>query len=83
MATTTTFEIHTVCDNCGQVIKRERVDEATFTALVEYSDPAVEEQDYEDRTLVEEGDLISEEEERPVEIFIRHRPVCSHCEGSP
>lgn len=78
-----TYEIHTVCDNCGRLMKREPVDAATFTALVAQAEPAIEEQDYEDRTVVDEGDLISEEEERLVEVFIQHEPVCSHCAASP
>lgn len=76
------YEIHTVCDNCGQVIKREAVDAATFAALVAQAEAAVEPPDDEDRTLVDEGDLISEEGEHPIEVFIQHEPVCSHCVGS-
>jgi hypothetical protein len=77
------FEIHTVCDNCGRLIKRQVVDAATFAARVAQAEPAVEELDYEDRTLLGDGDLIMEEEQHPVEVFIQHEPGCGHCAGRP
>jgi hypothetical protein len=79
----TTYEIHTLCDNCGLVAGRERVDEAMFFTLVQQSDPGVGEQDDEESSLADEGDLISEEQDLPVEVFVQHVPVCSHCQESP
>lgn len=78
----TAYEVHTLCDNCGQVTTRERVDEVTFFTLVQQAEPMIGEQEDEDRPLADEGDLTSEEQDRPVEVFVQHVPVCGHCQLS-
>jgi hypothetical protein len=74
------YEVQILCDNCGRLVTSERVDAATFAALVEKEDVPFSVEDDDERAQGEEDDLSSEEEERPVEVFRRHVPVCGHCE---
>jgi len=73
------YEVQVFCDTCRRLAASERVDAATFAALVEKEDVPFSVEDDDERAQGEEDDLYAEEAERPVEVFRRHVPVCGRC----
>jgi hypothetical protein len=72
----TKYEVQVLCDNCGRLVKRERVDGAKFAALAAKTGLADHGADPDDPAS---EDLIEEEGDRPIEALITHVPACSHC----
>jgi len=77
------YEVHLVCDECGRLVSRRSVDAATFERLVEESNPILPVLGPDEREVVDEGDLLSEEGERPVEVLIQHVSGCGYCTERP
>lgn len=77
------YEEQVICDNCGSVVNNRVVDPAVFHHDAEELDAALSETDREGETLLDEGDLIGDESELPVEILLRHVGTCGHCSPSP
>ncbi len=72
------YEMRVVCDNCGRLVKRQTMDAAQFAAQVNKANlPAMGAED--DRAT---GDLVAEEGDRPIEVFIHHVSVCGRCQES-
>jgi hypothetical protein len=79
---TALYETQLVCDNCGAVVTRRRVDESHFEKLVEEADPALPGVDP-SGGVMDDGDLTSVDVGRPVEVLLEHVAVCGRCSGSP
>lgn len=73
------YEVQFICDTCGRLVQRHPVSAAAFDRLVEEADPVLAVSGPDERIVLDEGDLIEEEEERPVEVLIRHIAVCGRC----
>lgn len=69
---TPVYEIRVRCDNCGCLVSRQEVEEATFTRLAVETTPAIP-------TLVDEDDIVEEEQVRPVEVLYQHIARCRSC----
>jgi hypothetical protein len=77
------FEEQVICDNCGSVVTSRAVSAAQFKRDFDELDPALPQTDPTGEVLLDEGDLIGVEEERPVEVLLRHVSTCGRCSGSP
>lgn len=79
----TIYEVHLICDECGRLVRRQRVDAATFERLAEEVSPLLREIDPEERAPWAEADRTEEEAERPVEVLVRHVAECGYCAERP
>jgi hypothetical protein len=80
---TAIYETQLVCDNCGSIVTRQRVDQSHFDKLAAQTDPALPQPGVDGSPLVDDGDLISVDAGRPVEVLLEHVAVCGRCSGSP